>query len=186
MTDHPAGRPKGRCRDIAPDAAHGLAEARCLFETTGLSLRDIAGRTGLSARALGARARREGWSAAHRRIRSAVRKDKPADRVALLARLWKAAERQVDEVEAMLAQLAGDAPAREREAKVMALLVRVVAGLAAIDGKTRQSSAGHGDHGGDGDEGGRLDGREADDAALRNLDAFRAELAERLARLHRQ
>ncbi|GHE57440.1 hypothetical protein GCM10019059_16080 [Camelimonas fluminis] len=92
-----------------------------------------------------------------------------------MARLWAAAERHMSEIETALAAAPGDGAAREREAKLMAMLVRVAAGLAALERTVA----------------GQMSGREVqgDDAGAGlpdDIDGFRRELAERIAALRRR
>ncbi|MFG1432595.1 hypothetical protein V5F44_12030 [Xanthobacter sp. V2C-8] len=89
-------------------------------------------------------------------------------RARLLARLWRAAERQVAEIEARIPRPEGAdaAPPRaaadaEKDARALALLARTLRELAAAEGEADKS------------------GKDADDPA-RDLDAFRRELARRL------
>ncbi|MFC3639743.1 hypothetical protein ACFONL_20590 [Camelimonas fluminis] len=81
----------------------------------------------------------------------------------------------MSEIETALAAAPGDGAAREREAKLMAMLVRVAAGLAALERTVA----------------GQMSGREVqgDDAGAGlpdDIDGFRRELAERIAALRRR
>lgn len=105
-------------------------------------------------------------------------------RARLLARLWFAAERQVDEIEARMGEAPpGDVARRvdaEKDAKALALLTRTLRELAAIEDEARgtkgrgKGSARKGATGTEGDTNG---------ADVRDRDAFRRELARRLDRL---
>lgn len=95
----------------------------------------------------------------------------------LLARLWRAAERQLDEIEerllraALPAEADAAAPPRpaadaEKDARALAVLARTLRELSALEAdakKTREAQAEH--------------------DTVRDLDAFRRELARRLDRL---
>lgn len=96
-----------------------------------------------------------------------------APRARLLARLWRAAERQVADIEARARRFEaaeGEAPARgaadaEKDARALALLARTMRELAAAE-----------------DDGPAKPEKDADDT-VRDLDEFRRELARRLERL---
>ncbi|MFS8039240.1 terminase gpP N-terminus-related DNA-binding protein [Xanthobacter sp. AM11] len=95
----------------------------------------------------------------------------------LLARLWRAAERQLDEIEERLARAmpaageteaaapraAGDA---EKDARALAVLARTLRELSALEAEARKTRK-----------------AEAEHDTVRDLDAFRRELARRLDRL---
>lgn len=97
------------------------------------------------------------------------------DRRGLLRRLWRAAERQINEIETRLARAtepasAGEAPRApadtEKDARALAVLARTLRELSVLDkdaGKTRKVKP--------------------QDDAVRDLDTFRRELARRLDRL---
>lgn len=90
------------------------------------------------------------------------------DRAALVARLWKSAARQVADIDKRLRQ-AGIAPAeRERDARMMAVMVKTVRELAALDAKGR--AGGHDDR--------TRDGEPEHDS--RDIDEFRRELARKI------
>ncbi|MFD2677606.1 hypothetical protein [Camelimonas lactis] len=81
----------------------------------------------------------------------------------------------MNEIEAALAAEPGDGAAREREAKLMAMLVRVATGLAALERAIASEPSGKGGQGDDAGAG------LPDDA-----DGFRRELAARIAALRRR
>jgi hypothetical protein len=93
-----------------------------------------------------------------------VRRSKKGSRESLAARLWRTAERQVHDIEARLIA-AGRAPAeRERDTRMLAILVKTLNELARFDG-------------------GRPDEQEEmdeDDRVPGNLDDLRRELSRRL------
>lgn len=106
----------------------------------------------------------------------------------VIARLWRSAERQVAEIESRMARLDDDQQALEREAKTLAIIAKTVRDLVAIDGEAaivpRSRVKGANSSNGrtvsredDGDD--RADG-------VRDIDAFRAELARRLDELRRE
>jgi len=105
---------------------------------------------------------------------------KPA-RGRLLIRLWRAAERQLDEIEARLAHAAAPpaegetqppraAADSEKDARALAVLARTLRELSALEAEARKSW--HDSRKG-----------KAEDDAVRDLDTFRRELARRLDRL---
>jgi len=92
------------------------------------------------------------------------------DRLSLVHRLWKAAERQATEIEARLRRPANDPVLSERDAKTLAVLARTVRELIAIDiaGSGPEMPAEESD---------------TDDAIPRDLDALREALAIRIGQL---
>ncbi|MDI4657342.1 terminase gpP N-terminus-related DNA-binding protein [Xanthobacter autotrophicus] len=95
----------------------------------------------------------------------------------LLARLWRAAERQLDEIEQRLASAvspeaaAAASPPRpaadaEKDARALAVLARTLRELSALEAEAQKSRK-----------------VKAEDDAVRDLDTFRRELARRLDRL---
>ena len=95
----------------------------------------------------------------------------------LLSRLWRAAERQLDEIEQRLAAAVppeADAPAgpprpaadAEKDARALAVLARTLRELSALEAEAHKSRK-----------------VKAEDDAVRDLDTFRRELARRLERL---
>lgn len=104
--------------------------------------------------------------------------DAPPPRARLIARLWRAAERQVADIEARIrgaASGAGAAPRpaadAEKDARALALLARTLRELAAAEDEVRNGTARDNAATGDADD------------TVRDLDAFRRELARRLERL---
>ena len=95
----------------------------------------------------------------------------PARRDALVARLWRTAECQVRRIESRLACDTQEPAERERDARVLAIMVKTLRELAAFDAAARES--------------GRMQQTAADDddAVPRNLDDLRRELARRIERL---
>lgn len=87
----------------------------------------------------------------------------------LVSRLWRTAERQVADIEARLIEAGGDPATLERDAKTLAVLARTVRDLVAIDAEQKR--------------GAKTDRNDEDRQAPRDLDAFRHELAEKLAQL---
>lgn len=85
------------------------------------------------------------------------------DRVSLAARLWRTAERQVRDIEQRLAANQQEPAERERDARVLAVLVRTLRDLAAFDSAALPISP----------------ASETDDPP-RDLDEFRRELARRM------
>ncbi|MFG1412797.1 helix-turn-helix domain-containing protein [Xanthobacter sp. VTT E-85241] len=187
-----------------PPKAAGLA--RALYEA-GTPIRQIAAETGLSSASVYFWADRivdQDGTVHHApaQRRYGGRTTQPPSRTrrrALLARLWHAAERQMDEIDTRVAALDApdaalarpggrDAGAREpsaretsardseKDAKALAVLARVVRELGALDGESaagKSPATGKGGAAAQSEEG--LRGR--------NLDTFRRELARRLDRL---
>jgi hypothetical protein len=85
-------------------------------------------------------------------------------RAALVARLWRAAERQVREVEARINAIGLQPAEREGNARTMAVVVKTLRDLAAFDAAQRKQ----------GPE------SEDDDPVPRDIDEFRRELARRI------
>lgn len=86
-------------------------------------------------------------------------------RAALVARLWNTAERQVREIETRLRRGKQEATERERDARVLAVLVRTLRDLNAFDESTKVAAATTAD--------------ENDDMPA-DIDEFRNELARRI------
>jgi hypothetical protein len=94
-------------------------------------------------------------------------------RTALATRLWRAAEKQVGEIEERLAAAHLPRSERERDARVMAIVVKTLRELSAFDERNRES---------------RTDVTEADDDLPpddfpRDIDELRRELAKRISQL---
>ncbi|MGV2980304.1 hypothetical protein ACERNI_08870 [Camelimonas sp. ID_303_24] len=80
----------------------------------------------------------------------------------------------MSEIESALAATPGDGIAREREAKLMAMLVRVAAGLAALERTVASETSGK-----------EAQGDDAGAGLPDDVDGFRHALAERIAALRR-
>ena len=93
------------------------------------------------------------------------------DRRGLLKRLWRAAERQIDEIEGRLARAAepGDQaprPEPEKDARALAVMARTLRELTALEAEAKKRRK-----------------AKDQDGTVRDLDTFRRELARRLDRL---
>ena len=93
------------------------------------------------------------------------------DRRGLLKRLWRAAERQIDEIEGRLVRAAepGDEaprPEPEKDARALAVLARTLRELTALEAEAKKRRK-----------------AKDQDGTVRDLDTFRRELARRLDRL---
>lgn len=100
-------------------------------------------------------------------------KRKPArsgGRKAVIGKLWKAAQTQLETHEAHLAELPAGTAASEADAKTLATLARTVRELVALD----SAAAG---------EGGKAEDDPSPAEGLRRVEAIRSELARRLAAL---
>lgn len=91
----------------------------------------------------------------------------PGGRVALVQRLWRTAETQVRDIEARLARADLVPTERERDARVLAVLVKTLRELTALDDLNARTKPAAADDGAD--------------AAPRDMDEFRRELARRIA-----
>jgi hypothetical protein len=107
-----------------------------------------------------------------RRPRLKVPRRLRSSREALVARLWRTAERQVRDIEIRLAASEQPPDERERDARVLAVLVKTLRELNAIDSAALrdkpQTDSGN------------------DDDGVRDLDEFRRELARKIDRLAAQ
>lgn len=93
------------------------------------------------------------------------------DRVSLVARLWRTAERQVRDIEARLAREQQKPTEREQDARVLAVLVRTLRELTSLDAARAQE---------------KPDGGEANDECdIRDIDEFRRDLARRMDEIAR-
>lgn len=99
-----------------------------------------------------------------RDIKGQRRRLTEAARASLVTRLWQNAERQVREIENRLKQSALEPAERERDARLLAVLVKTLRELNAIDEKKR----------------GKGPADQQDDEPPRDLDEFRRELARRM------
>lgn len=100
-----------------------------------------------------------------RKVVGKRRRPLAADRVSLAARLWRTAERQARDIEERLARPDQPPPERERDARMLAVLVRALRDLSAFDAGQPGDPA-----------------REAvpDEHAAQDADAIRAELLRRI------
>lgn len=89
-------------------------------------------------------------------------------RTALVARLWRTADRQVGEIETRLISAGGDPASLERDAKTLAVLARTVRDLLALDQDMKSSTKAPTPH---------------DPAEPRDFDDFRQRIAARMAEL---
>lgn len=97
------------------------------------------------------------------------RKALKGSRPSLIARLWRTAERQVAEIESRLVAAGGDPASLERDAKTLSVLARTVRDLVALDNDSGQGT--------------RTDKTDDEAEIPRDIDAFRRELAQKLAEL---
>lgn len=144
-----------------------MREARRLFETTLLARADIERVAGLETGSLGRLIKNGNWRRPPAAGRSA--------RDALAARLWNAASRQVAQIEARLDAVADDAdPAeRERDAKLMSIVVKTLHDLVRLD-EAEQREAAATD---------RQMSEAANEGGADEVDDLRRELARRIDRL---
>jgi hypothetical protein len=149
----------------------------------GAAIRDIMAETGMSLDALyywvdgGPPTGRRALPPLPRRRSIAPRRKRPPplrtpeDRKEFIARLWRTAEWQVCDIEDRLAA-AGQEPAeRERDARMLAVLVKTLRELSTID------------EGGGNDNAGGADADTEDGPEPRDLDEFRRDLARRMDEL---
>lgn len=101
---------------------------------------------------------------------AAKRKPAPRGRKAVIGKLWKAAQAQLDAHEAHLAELPAGTAASEVDAKTLATLARTVRELVALD----TAAAG---------EGGKSEDEPSPAEGLRRVEELRRELARRMERL---
>jgi hypothetical protein len=104
-------------------------------------------------------------------IESQPKRPKPIGRHRIVSQLWRAAERQVNAVEARLLTLADEPLALEREAKTLGIIARTVRELLAIEEEKAKAKGA-----------GKADDSNQPDAA-RTVAEFRRELAEKLEQL---
>jgi hypothetical protein len=100
----------------------------------------------------------------------AKRKPAPRGRKAVIGKLWKAAQTQLEAHEAHLAELPAGAAASEVDAKTLATLARTVRELVALD----SAAAG---------EGGKAEDDPSPAEGIRRVEELRSELGRRLAAL---
>ena len=101
---------------------------------------------------------------------AARRKPAPRGRKAVIGKLWKAAQTQLEAHEAHLAELPAGTAASEADAKTLATLARTVRELVALD----SAAAG---------EGGKPEDEPSPAEGLRRVEELRKELARRMERL---
>ncbi len=102
----------------------------------------------------------------------------------VVARLWRAAERQLAEIEARLV-VGGDPLALERDARSFALITRTVRELVALDLEA-QARKKQDCHAGKEEDVPHAAPARDEGFASRDIEAFRDELARRLARLREE
>lgn len=104
----------------------------------------------------------------------------------VVTRLWKAAERQVEEIEARVEALGDDPQALERDAKTLAIIAKTIRDLVAIDIEARPAGASRNPKGQAAIHGVRERDEGGADFGPRDIEGFRAELARRLDQLRRE
>jgi AcrR family transcriptional regulator len=157
-------------KDAANYTPEQIAFARERYADRTVSVAQIERETGMSTRTLyyfvdGAEGRYPALP--RRRVATGGKPRAPGgDRTALVARLWRTAERQVREIEQRLARHRQEPDDRERDARVLAVLVKTLRELSALDEtKTGDISK---------------DATYDDDEGPRDIDEFRRELARRM------
>jgi len=167
MSDRPGRRRSGRHDEAV------WTEVRRHYEAGILPVEEICRQHGVSARGLRNRARTRGWkrrgpaSPAVRTLAFSGRigaGDGPVDRARLIERLYRALDRQMQDIEERLAGLGEAGSAGEREARTLSALARTLDKLIELE-----------------DNAGRPG--EAEKVEQGERERFRAELARRLARL---
>jgi hypothetical protein len=93
-----------------------------------------------------------------------------ASRVSLVARLWRTAERQVRDIESRIDTRAQQPEDRERDARVLAVLVKTLRELHALDDANPKGNA----------------AREPESDDTRDIDEFRRDLARKIDQLAEQ
>lgn len=103
--------------------------------------------------------------------RQADRKKKPAaaTRAAVVARLWRSAERQVRDIDKRLRQAGVEPAARERDARLMAVMVKTLRELCALDARDATNA-----------KAGAHDGQPGYEPDHRDIDEFRRDLSRRI------
>ena len=160
-------------RPVSPEA---LDEARRLYELTRVPVQQVADMLGISKSTLNTRRRLWGWTPRKGRIPRAAdaaeeaAPNAPASRGELIARLVRRIEAEIAAIERRV-MLAGLGPAQqpeathadgERAARTLAILVRALRELAALEKQEPDGS---------------------DDDASRDADTFRRELGQTLERM---
>lgn len=138
-------------------------EIRAAYEGSELAVGAIARAYGLNPDRIWRRARREAWATRRGPSKGRRAQAAPVDRATLVARLFRAVERQIAEVER---RFDGAAPPslEEKDARTLGALART---LELLIGLEKQA------------------GRDADDEPEPDIDAFRLDLARRLESLRR-
>lgn len=136
-----------------------VMQARRLYETTDLTLTEVAARVGISAPALCKRAQKAGWERSSKELR-----DQAVRRIRLRV------EREISAVETVLAGTGAIGEA-DRAARTLASLVRTLRELQKYDEDAARMQAAE---------------ERDEDGAPADLDAFRDALADRLERLQRE
>jgi hypothetical protein len=170
-----------------------ISRARALYEGTEIPVRDIAKMLGIGLTTLHRKINRWGWVPRNARLRgldAAAKADIPVEEIAALAaphvvtveketlidRVRAAVEREIVAIEAVLTRVEGArlrSSDAERAARTLATLVKTMREVAALQRDEKPET----EIGESGQESGRDE--------FRDLEAFRAELAERLDRLRR-
>lgn len=103
------------------------------------------------------------------RRRPAVRRLRPrrSMRLAIVTRLWHAAEQQVREIEQRLAQHGQPSSERDRDARLLSTLVKTLKELAAMDQSHDDSAT-------------KPESSASDDEDVRDIDEFRRDLARQM------
>jgi hypothetical protein len=98
----------------------------------------------------------------------------PAGRRRIVSKIWKAAEKQVAEIECRLSDLRDDPVALERDAKTLSVIARTVRDLVALEAELPASKIKESRN------------EDAPQAAPRDIASFRAELAQKLDQLRQE
>lgn len=164
---------------LPPPSPEAIALARRLY-AEGAPVKAILAETGLCTGTLyhwlsGGRRGQDGLQLAPLPRRRIVvgRRTPPlkADRNSLVARLWRTAERQARDIEERLARSEQEPGERERDARVLAVLVKTLRELTALDEAQVETNS-------------QPDAAAADDDAVpRDIDELRRDLARRIDRL---
>lgn len=146
-----------------------IARAREMYADPAVPLSRILAETGMSKSNLYYALDGAGglFSALPRRFRSAGgrRRALSGDRVSVVKRLWRTAERQVRDIEDRILRNQQEPDERERDARTMAMLVKTLRELSTLD----VSKGGN-----------ATDKDTTDDEGPRDIDEFRRELARRM------
>lgn len=171
----------GRPMPFQPCNPAVVAAARRLVEGSTASYGEIAAAVGASSSSIARWTRMNGW--VRPRGPAQPLSDCPADgqarhartrRATLIKRLWRAAERHVSEIEERLGAAERDPADRERDARIMATLVRTLRDLSAL--RRRRS----------GEPAGGRAGRKDDDARAQSYDDLYRAIEAQIDRLRRE